>query len=441
MANCLMATPVAIRQLENNETNAPKQARQLTRDGVNVMSTSIISQVIKEFQGDALSKVASALGESPAKVQTALGGAVPALFGALSQKASTTEGAGQILELIRRNSLDSGQFTDISKTLASRDGISSLMNVGQPLLDGILGGRGNSLTDWVSSQGGISRNATSSLLSMVLPMLLAFIGRNANAAGGGVANLMGLFSGQSTFLKDAPAGLASVLGFGETGEEPFVGSYEKRSREAPPVVHTYETQKAVGGGWWKWALPLLALVALLAFFLSRRPSTDEMRTRTETVRPSMDLGPFAERKLPSGAMLNIPASGIESKLLAFIEDPGRQVDRDTWFSFDRLEFETDSHQLRPSSREQLRNIAEILKAYPNVNVKIGGYTDNVGDDAYNMKLSGERATTTMNELAALGIERSRLEAEGYGKQFPVADNATEEGRQRNRRIDILVTKK
>jgi outer membrane protein OmpA-like peptidoglycan-associated protein len=139
--------------------------------------------------------------------------------------------------------------------------------------------------------------------------------------------------------------------------------------------------------------------------------------------------------------LNIPANGVESKLVAFIEDPGRNVDRETWFSFDRLEFETASAQLRPTSQEQLRNVAEILKAYPQVNVKIGGYTDNVGDDASNLKLSGERATNTMNEIANLGIDKSRLEAEGYGEQFPVADNATEEGRQRNRRIDIRVTKK
>jgi outer membrane protein OmpA-like peptidoglycan-associated protein len=117
------------------------------------------------------------------------------------------------------------------------------------------------------------------------------------------------------------------------------------------------------------------------------------------------------------------------------------VEPNTWFSFDRLEFETDSAVLRPSSREQLQNVAEILKAYPSVTAKIGGYTDNAGDAAYNMKLSADRATNTMNELVSLGIDRSRLEAEGYGESHPVADNATEEGRQRNRRIDINVTKK
>ena len=92
-------------------------------------------------------------------------------------------------------------------------------------------------------------------------------------------------------------------------------------------------------------------------------------------------------------------------------------------------------QLKPTSQEQLRNVAEILKAHPQVNVKIGGYTDNVGDDAHNLKLSADRASTTRNAIVALGIDGSRLASEGYGEKHPVADNATEEGRQRNRRID------
>jgi outer membrane protein OmpA-like peptidoglycan-associated protein len=117
------------------------------------------------------------------------------------------------------------------------------------------------------------------------------------------------------------------------------------------------------------------------------------------------------------------------------------VDNTTWFSFDRLEFETDSARLKPTSREQLLNVAAILKAYPNVAVKIGGYTDNTGDPAHNLKLSQDRANATLNELVALGIPNSQLAAEGYGEQFPVADNSTPEGRQRNRRIDIRVTKK
>jgi outer membrane protein OmpA-like peptidoglycan-associated protein len=86
-------------------------------------------------------------------------------------------------------------------------------------------------------------------------------------------------------------------------------------------------------------------------------------------------------------------------------------------------------------------VAEIMKAYPKVKAKIGGYTDNTGDPDSNLKLSQDRATNVMNELVVLGVVSDRLTAEGYGGQHPVADNSTDTGRQQNRRIALRVTEK
>jgi len=153
------------------------------------------------------------------------------------------------------------------------------------------------------------------------------------------------------------------------------------------------------------------------------------------------LGQFLQKKLPSGTELNIPEFGIENKLLAFIEDSSKPADKTTWFDFDRLLFDTGKATLQPSSQEQLQNIANILKAFPKVKVKLGGYTDNAGDKALNMKLSNDRANNVMKELAGMGISDGRLQAEGYGEDHPVADNSTEEGRAQNRRISLRVTEK
>ena len=153
------------------------------------------------------------------------------------------------------------------------------------------------------------------------------------------------------------------------------------------------------------------------------------------------LGKFLAVKLPNGVELNVPELGVERKLIAFIEDKSKPVDRETWFSFDRLDFETGSATLKPTSAEQLKNIAEIMKAYPKVALKIGGYTDNVGNADANLKLSRMRAENTMQELVKLGVDAKRLEAQGYGEKHPVADNATEEGRAKNCRIDLRVTRK
>ena len=139
--------------------------------------------------------------------------------------------------------------------------------------------------------------------------------------------------------------------------------------------------------------------------------------------------------------LDVAPNGVESGLVAFIDNPSFPADRETWFTFDRLEFETGSATLTPGSQPQLRNIVEILRCYPNVTVKFGGYTDNVGDPASNQQLSQLRADNARQAVIAQGIDASRVEAQGYGQDHPVASNDTAEGRQRNRRIDIRVTKK
>jgi OmpA-OmpF porin, OOP family len=89
--------------------------------------------------------------------------------------------------------------------------------------------------------------------------------------------------------------------------------------------------------------------------------------------------------------------GFDFHIFTSPEDASKPVDKTTWFTFDRLEFETGSTDLNPSSAEQLKNIAEILKAHPKVGLKIGGYTDNTGNPDANLKLSQKRAESTMQE--------------------------------------------
>lgn len=82
-----------------------------------------------------------------------------------------------------------------------------------------------------------------------------------------------------------------------------------------------------------------------------------------------------------------------------------------------------------------------MKAFPTSEVKIGGYTDNVGNPENNLKLSDTRAKSVMSDLVALGIAATRLDAEGYGEQHALADNATPEGRAMNRRTALSVRKR
>ncbi|MBL7772385.1 MAG: sodium-translocating pyrophosphatase [Chitinophagaceae bacterium] len=156
-----------------------------------------------------------------------------------------------------------------------------------------------------------------------------------------------------------------------------------------------------------------------------------------------DLGAISNLDLGNGSELKAGANSIEAKLLDFIKN-GKIDENDktkNWISFDRLQFETGKSTLTAKSDEQLKNIADILKAFPAVTIKLGGYTDNTGKDADNLKLSDDRAHNVKAKLEAMGIAANRMEAEGYGSKHPVASNDTDLGRAQNRRIDIKVTKK
>lgn len=145
--------------------------------------------------------------------------------------------------------------------------------------------------------------------------------------------------------------------------------------------------------------------------------------------------------LAGGGDIEASGTGVESQLLAFITDTTAQIDKTKWFDFDRLNFETGSAKLTADSKAQVDNMAAILKAYPAVKIKIGGYTDNTGKPENNLALSDSRAKAVSETLVGLGIAADRLEAEGYGEQFAIADNATPEGRAKNRRISVSVRAK
>jgi outer membrane protein OmpA-like peptidoglycan-associated protein len=142
-------------------------------------------------------------------------------------------------------------------------------------------------------------------------------------------------------------------------------------------------------------------------------------------------------RLPDGSEITAPAQGVEARLVNALNN-NTATGENTWFDFDRLLFDTNSATLQPASQAQLGNVAAILKAYPQIKMRIGGYTDNTGDPAANLQLSQQRADNVVAELTRQGIDPSRLSAKGYGEENPVADNSTDEGRQKNRRISLRV---
>ena len=102
-------------------------------------------------------------------------------------------------------------------------------------------------------------------------------------------------------------------------------------------------------------------------------------------------------------------------------------------------FDTAKFSLRPAAREKLARVAGILEGHPGLRMQVEGYTDSVGGEEYNQKLSENRATSVRDYLTGAGIPETSVTSKGFGKSEPVASNETASGRQQNRRVELVVS--
>ncbi|MFL5575862.1 MAG: OmpA family protein [Gemmatimonadaceae bacterium] len=103
-----------------------------------------------------------------------------------------------------------------------------------------------------------------------------------------------------------------------------------------------------------------------------------------------------------------------------------------------LLYDFDSDRVKPTAADNLRELARSLDKYPNSDLLIVGHTDDVGADSYNQRLSERRADAAASYLVGQGVTRSRIRTRGLGEAEPVAENTSESGRQRNRRVEVAI---
>jgi outer membrane protein OmpA-like peptidoglycan-associated protein len=102
-------------------------------------------------------------------------------------------------------------------------------------------------------------------------------------------------------------------------------------------------------------------------------------------------------------------------------------------------FDSGKYTLRPLAREKLAKISGIVLAYPSLMLAVEGNTDSVGTEAYNQELSEQRADGVRSYLTQQGVPEASTTAAGFGEDRPIASNETAEGRQQNRRVELVVS--
>ena len=417
----------------------------------------ILDSIHKLLDPHFLADTAQHIGEDDNSTAKALRGLSATILAGLLQKAGNSDSLEHLFQEITQFPETITEHLDallVPGNLAHHDP----KDTAGHLLGYLFGRQVPALTNGVASFSGTKPESVSFLLGVAGPLVFSLLRQRVQAASlnaSGLANL--LHSEQDRILAAVPSGLGAVLGL-----QPVAAS----ATPAEPV--------AAKGMSWVWSLLLLLGPGVLVFFFLRHRAVASVELDLQPVGTAIDSSVQAtqqavraaqaaqqvvkeiskayqgvgggvsgfNRKLPSGNQVLGNKDGIESQLIAFIEDGNRLVDKTTWFNFDRLLFALNSSDIElEKSRPQLNNMVDILKAYPKVQLRIGGYTDNTGVSSLNKKLSQARAEAVVKYLVGEGIDKSRLSAEGYGPEHPVASNDTEEGRAQNRRIAVRVTQK
>ena len=434
------------------------------------MSINLLDMV-KDVAGDTLMNQAGKfLGVNESSTKSAFGAILPSLMGSLINKGADDNGASSVLNFLNTNNHDGSILDKVGDLFGGGAATDGLMNSGAGILKFLLGNKLGSLTDLISDKSGLNIGASSSLLKMLSPLLMGVVGKYVKNKALDALGLKNLFMGQRDHLKSAmPSGLSKLMGFSafsDMGDKVAETASNIGSSASAAADRTVDTAKAGTSKLLPWLLGLAALLAALFLFKKGCSDTtvgDAMDNVTDKVENTMSdaadgvsnaAGAVADGvsdaagkvgdmissiSLPSGTEIKAKAGSFMDNLAKYIA--GSDVDVKRAFTFDNLNFETGSDVISADSKAQLDDLATVLNAYKNVNIRVAGHTDNTGDAGNNKTLSENRAKSVKAYLVGKGIPGARVEAVGHGQENAVASNATEEGRAKNRRVEVYVTKK
>jgi len=167
--------------------------------------------------------------------------------------------------------------------------------------------------------------------------------------------------------------------------------------------------------------------------------TDRLRQENEAQRAAAQAD--QERAAKEKAQAEAERTQLRADLLlqfnAILET--RDTARGLIVNMSDVLFDTAKHTLRPAAREKLAKVAGIISGHPGLRLAVEGYTDSVGGDDYNQKLSEDRGTAVRDYLTQEGVAGTSVTSQGFGKSQPVASNDTAAGRQQNRRVELVVS--
>lgn len=416
--------------------------------------------------------------EEHSNTSSAVSGTFGAILAGMVQRVSYDKGAKDLLKVLKNQKLQEYDIEDIFTR--SPQTVNGLVNRGTHFLPSIYPGRLREATNSVAEESKVKKVTSSKMMKICAPFLLNSLGKHVQDNNLDVNGLKSFLNGQKSNISSVlPSGFAEkteLSAFGwdknkvvqeEVKAKPVVKkkveeSVEKRveerakkeivKEERVAAVAEKEIAASGGMGFLKWLIPLILILAIGAFLLSKVGCNAADKVATTVAAPveavtevAKDAGAAVTNvfgKVNDAALaaldnITFAAGSAGSQMLAFIKGGGSDEGR---FRFSNLNFASGSATIAGETGVEVDNLASILKAYPDLNVRIEGYTDNQGNEASNLTLSQQRADAVNLRLQAQGIDASRVTTEGLGIDNPVGDNSTPEGRAENRRIEVVLVK-
>lgn len=353
-------------------------------------------------------KISETLGIPVEKTKATMLTAIPAVFTELQKKIRGSEGIQNVANAIH----DSG-FDNPTSMTSDTSNVTSQINKGQDLLNRILPGQTDSLLGKVTTAAGVSSSQGSKLLGAASAAVFAFIG--SKMKGGTLA----------------PSAFANILGQG-SGFIPDISAANQFASRSVPLTGTgvqTDIKQSALRKYWPWVLLAIA-IGIIWWSQGRNsaPVLSNPQVNSEAVPAATGSTAFAATD-----------QTVMGELSQFLANPAAVAPRA--FSLRELNFPTGAATLSAEGSATATALAALLNQYATARIRIVGHTDNVGVESANQKLSMDRAEALKQSLIGQGIAPDRIETAGMGSVQPVADNASEDGRSQNRRIDIEVIRR
>ncbi len=421
------------------------------------MSINVFDLVKDVVSDSVVDQLGSFLGEEKSYTNKAIGAITPTLLGSLFDKGSTQSGAARVLDFFNTNQIDGSLIDNLSGLFDGGNQTDNLMNRGSSTLKFLIGDQLASVVDLISNFSGLKTKSSSSLLKMIAPLIMGVVSRYIKKNGLNSLELKDWFGSQASNVKKSlPGGIESILGL--RGLDRLIANFSEDDEKGPSPNGEKVSSQSGGFNIWPWIVGLLILVGLFYFLrkgCAGEEAADVVDTATEKIEDAasqaingskeiLDDASDAVKEvissiqLPSGTELKVKAGRFTDKIVKFLS--GGDGDTDTPFIVEDLKFETGSDRMVETSLEQLDHLAKVMDAYPDVEIRIEGHTDNSGNATQNLTLSKNRTKSVKAYLVGKGVKAARIETTGFGDTRPIATNDTELGKAKNRRVEVYVTK-